>query len=456
MDIQEVLQWTDEQVFTNTGKHLDSLQKAILEGTWQGQKYPEISKNTKRSHEHIKQVARELWKILSDVLEVEDIRQSNVSSILETQALSNIYNNNNSQIVGYINGHINICGEKRQDAEEAKQRYDSPQNQNQSPIINLTDAPELTSYYDRTSELTTLKEWILQSHIRLITIYGLSGIGKSTLTLKLIEQIQTEFDYIIWQTLNNTPTLSTLQTELKQFFYQSQSTPLPTIIDYFRSSRCLVILDDVQNIFKAGELVSQYLPGYEDYGKFFKQIATSSHQSCLILLSWEKPKEIANLEAENQANKTLHLQELGEQATEILREKGLKDEEKWSELISIYQSHPSWLNIIAATIRELFDGSVSLFLDNKNDLFLGDLEPILASHLERLSDSEKKALYWLASQNEAVDISRQPADSGLSKAELWQVIQSLTRRSLVEKVQVEARSMFHINPVFKAYIQSKI
>ncbi|CBN57088.1 hypothetical protein OSCI_3310021 [Kamptonema sp. PCC 6506] len=39
---------------------------------------------------------------------------------------------------------------------------------------------------------------------------------------------------------------------------------------------------------------------------------------------------------------------------------------------------------------------------------------------------------------------------------MWQVIQSLTRRSLVEKVQVEARSMFLINPVFKAYIQSKI
>lgn len=455
MTTEELLHWTDDIVFTKTGKRLDSVQTAILKGAWQRLSYEEIAKNCHRSKSHVKNIAAELWKSLSALLG-EDINKVNVGSILERKALSNIYNNNGSQIVGYINSHINICGEKRQDAEEAKQRYDSPQTQNQSPIINLTDAPELTYYYDRTSELTTLKEWILQSHTHLITIYGLSGIGKSTLTLKLIEQIQTEFDYIIWQNLNNTPTLSTLQTELKQFFSQSQPTPLTTIIDYFRTSRCLVILDDLHNIFKPSELVSQYLPGYEDYGKFFKQIATSSHQSCLILLSWEKPKEIANLEAENQATKTLHLQSLGEQSAEILREKGLKDEEKWSELIALYQGHPSWLNIIAATIIELFDGSVSLFLDNKNDLFLGDLEPILASHLERLSDSEKKALYWLASQNEAVDISRQPADSGLSKAELWQVIQSLTRRSLVEKVQVEARSMFHINPVFKAYIQSKI
>ncbi|MEK0189396.1 ATPase, partial [Microcoleus anatoxicus PTRS2] len=171
--------------------------------------------------------------------------------------------------------------------------------------------------------------------------------------------------------------------------------------------------------------------------------------------SWEKPREITALEAENRATRTLHLKGLGEEAAEILREKGLADEEKWSDLIDLYQGHPSWLNIIAATILELFDGSVSLFLADGSDVFLGDLEPLLESHLERLSDSENKAFYWLASQNEAVDISRQPADSDLSKSELWQAIQSLARRSLVEKVLVGGRSLFLLNPVFKAYIQCR-
>ncbi|MGB8688075.1 MAG: ATP-binding protein, partial [Microcoleus sp.] len=318
MDIQEVLQWTDEQVFVKTGKHIDSLQRCILNEVWQCEKYPEIAKKLNRSEDHIKQVARKLWKLLSEILE-EDIKQSNVRSILETKALSNIYNNNGSQIVSSnINSHINICGEKRQDAEEAKHRSpnppDSPQNKDRSPIIDLTDAPDFPDYYDRTSELSTLKQWILQAHTRLITVYGLSGIGKSAIALKLIEQIQTEFDYIIWLSLTNTPTLSTLKTELKQFFGRSQQPPLPTVIDYFRASRCLVILDDVQNIFKSSELAGQYLTGYEDYGKFFKQIVTSSHQSCLILLSWEKPREITALEAENRATRTLHLKGLGEEA----------------------------------------------------------------------------------------------------------------------------------------------
>jgi predicted transcriptional regulator len=67
----------------------------------------------------------------------------------------------------------------------------------------------------------------------------------------------------------------------------------------------------------------------------------------------------------------------------------------------------------------------------------------------------KKVSQWLAIQDEAVDISRAPADRKLSKSEFWQAIQSLARRGLVEKVQVGGRSKFQINPVFKAYIQSK-
>ncbi|OCR00785.1 ATPase [Oscillatoriales cyanobacterium USR001] len=457
MNVEDVVEWANNSIFNKTGEHLTPLQEAILSGVWQRQKYPQIAKDFHCSESHVKKEAAKLWEKLGEELG-KDLNKFNFRSKLEKKYSLSQSSQSGHCLLQFDN--VNIGGQFIQNIEDTKTRShtppDSPQTQNQSPIINLTDAPELTYYYDRTSELTTLKEWILQQHTRLITIYGLSGIGKSAIALKLIEEIQTQFDYIIWQSLDRTPTLSTLQTELKQFFSQSQSTPLPTVIDYFRTSHCLVILDDLHNIFKAGELVSQYLPGYEDYGKFFKQIATSSHQSCLILLSWEKPKEIANLEAENQATKTLHLQELGEQAAEILREKVLKDEEKWSELINLYQGHPSWLNIIAATIIELFDGSVSLFLDNTNDLFLGDLEPLLEPHLERLSESEKKVLYWLASQNEAVDISRQPADSNLSKAELWEIIQSLTRRSLVEKVQVEARSRFLLNPVFQQYIQSKL
>jgi hypothetical protein len=454
-NVEDVVQWVNNLIVDKTGEHLTPIQEAILTGVWQRQKYPQIAKEFNCSESHVKKEAAKLWKKLREELG-EDLNKFNFRSKLEKKySISQV-----SNFVQCVKGNINICNEFVQTNEDTKTRSpsppDSPQNKERSPIIDLTEAPEFPYFYDRTSELSTLKQWILQANTRLITIYGLSGIGKSAIALKLIEQTQTEFDYIIWVSLTNTPTLSTLQTELKQFFGRSQQPPLPTIIDYFRYSRCLVILDDVQNIFSSSQLAGQYLAGYEDYGKFFKQIATSSHQSSLILLSWEKPKEIANLEAESLSTRSLHLKGLGKKSAGILREKELADEEKWSDLIDLYQGHPSWLNIIAATIWELFNGRVSLFLADETDLFLGDLEPLLESHLERLSESEKKVGYWLATQNEPVDISQQPADSELSKSEFWQAIQSLGRRSLVEKVLVGGRSMFLLNPVFKAYIQCKL
>jgi NB-ARC domain len=454
-NIEDVLQWADNLIFDKTGEHLTPIQEAILTGVWQRQKYPQIAKDFNCSESHIKKEAAKLWEKLAEELG-EDLNKFNFRSKLEKK-------DRVSQVSNFVEcvqvGNINICNESLKNIKDKQTRShsppNSPQNQNPSPIIDVADAPELLSFYDRTSELSILKEWILQARARLITIYGLSGIGTSAIALKLIEQIQSEFDYIIWRSLDKTPTLSTLQTDLKQFFARSQQTPLPTIIDYFRASRCLVILDDVHNIFKSGQLAGQYLTGYEDYGKFFKQIATSSHQSCLILLSWDKPREIATLEAENRSTRTLHLKGLEEQAEEILREKELTDEDNWSELITLYQGHPCWLNIIAATIHELFNGSVALFLADQNDIFLGDIEPLLESHLERLSESEKQVSYWLASQAQAVDISQQPANSELSKSEFWQAIQSLVRRGLVEKMQVGARSHFHLNPIFKQYIQSQ-
>jgi len=454
MDVEELSKWTDEQVFAKTKQHLDSLHKSILESVLQRQNFHKIAGNNGYSYDHVKREGAKLWKLLSDVFS-KDIEQKNVRSILENKAGSTINNFGNAShtISNYINSHVNICRENPQSLEDIEKRSPSSQDENKSPVIELTTAPELNYNYGRNSETSTLKEWILEQ-TRLITIYGLSGIGKTALILKLISEINTQFDYIIYRSLEHLPKLINLKDELKQFFSQAQITPLPEIIDYFRSSRCLVILDDVQNIFKTGNFAGQYLTDYKDYCKFFQQIATLSHQSCLILISWEKPGEIETLEKENKQTKTLHLQGLGEDGKEILRQKDLQDEDKWDELITLYQSHPAWLNIIASTIIELFNGKVSLFMTDEDDLFLGDIELYLESQLERLSELEKNVINWLANQDEPIDISQKPANMEVSQAKFMHILQSLTRRGLVEKVPRKEPAKFQLNSIFQAYIKS--
>ncbi|MEG4842739.1 hypothetical protein [Microcoleus sp. B9-D4] len=182
MNVEDVVQWANNSIFDKTGEHLTPLQEAILTGVWQRQKYPQIAKEFNCSESHVKKEAAKLWEKLREELG-EDLNKFNFRSKLEKKySISQV-----SNFVQCVKGNINICNEFVQTNEDRKTRSpfppESPQNQARSPIIDLTDAPEFPYFYDRTSELSTLKQWILQANTRLITVYGLSGIGKSAIGL---------------------------------------------------------------------------------------------------------------------------------------------------------------------------------------------------------------------------------------------------------------------------------
>jgi hypothetical protein len=384
----------------------------------------------------------------------EAIEQSNVRAILENQAGSTIYSFGDSSLIisnhNIKKNHVNICRGNPHILEDVEKRSPSVPVPNKVTLMDLTNAPELNYNYGRDSEISTLKSWMVDDRVRLMTIYGLSGIGKTALILKLISEIQREFDYIIYRSLEPLPKLVKLKDHLKHFLAESSASSLPEIIDYFRSSRCLVILDDVQHLFKPGHLSGHYLTEYKDYHNFFQQVATSSHQSCLILSSWEKPGDIDTLEKHNEYTKSLKLEGLGSSAKDILRQKKLQDESIWDDLIERYQGHPGWLNIISATIMELFDGRAAHLME-REELFLGDIEAKLELQLERLSELEKNVVHWLAIQDEAIAISQTYANLEVSQGKFWQIMQSLNRRCLVEKVATKEPA-FQLNSIVKAYL----
>ncbi|AFZ04842.1 ATPase [Oscillatoria nigro-viridis PCC 7112] len=467
MDVEEALEFVDHLALTTTGKNLDSLQKAILRGAWDNQKYKEIAQHHNRSEKYVKEVGFKLWKLLSVALGKEQVSKANFRAKLENLQASNIVSlvGNGCIHIGNISAEKVHSPEVSQSEPQDKNKFNEKTSNSEPKVhLDLADAPEPNLFYNRTSELTTLENWI-SNRTRLITILGLSGIGKTALTLQLIPQIQHEFDYIIWRSLRNAPPLASLQTDLIKFCRDGAPVPAPypeerattgglPLLEYLRSHRCLIILDDIQTIFSSGQLAGNYQPGYENYGAFFKQLTESSHNSCLILLSWEKPREIAALEGENRPCKSLQLNGLGPEAQEIFREKGLGEPERWSELIDLYRGNPLWLNIVATLIQDLFGGSVSEFL-SYDTLFLGDLESLLHQHFDRLTASEQQAIAWLAHTPEPADISKIPENLQLSPPELLKVMQSLGRRSLVETVKQNGRSHFTIAPVIREYITNK-
>jgi hypothetical protein len=77
-----------------------------------------------------------------------------------------------------VNKNLNVCREKARSPTSPQ----NPQPIAKQPRIDLGDAPEISTFFDRTSELSTLENWIL-GRTRLIIILRLSGIGKSAIAL---------------------------------------------------------------------------------------------------------------------------------------------------------------------------------------------------------------------------------------------------------------------------------
>ncbi|MBG0746020.1 MAG: ATP-binding protein [Planktothrix agardhii KL2] len=455
MELKEVLRFADERVFANTGKHLDDLQEAILKEALQGRKYAKVAQDRDCSEGYVRVAASELWKILSDVFG-EEVSKVNVRAILER---AKFYNHSSAigENYGTVNNNVNICQERARSPT-------NPQNSQQTSKqlhIDLGDAPEIFSFYDRTSQLSTLENWITQDCTRLIALLGISGIGKTTLSLRLIDQIKTQFDYIIYRSLRFSPTLEKNLSKILKIFSESSEIPqnietkISQILDYLRKYRCLIILDDVQALFSSGQLAGQYKSGYEDYQLFFKQITQVNHNSCFLLISSEKPREIAELEKSNSPIHSLVLGSLGLGAKEILSSHQLSEAETWETLINIYQGNPLWLNITAALIRELFSSKVADFLQYDMPLLDESLQSRLEQLLGRLTEEEIAVINQLVQETEAVILSEILNKIKLSNSDLINAIKSLCMRFLLETQEREKITFFSLNPVVAQYVKTR-
>jgi len=454
MNLKEVLKMADEMVFAKTGQHLDNLQEAILQGTMQGDKYIKIAEEIHCNETYVRQVGSQLWQLLSEELG-EDISKSNFRAAMERLQVSIVshYAQDSAQI-----GLVNYCGQARHppnipNSHPPNQEI-SNTKQPETPHQDLSEMPDLGAFYDRTPELETLTTWILQEQCRLIAITGISGIGKTSLAVQIVQQIKNQFDYIIWRTINVSHTLDEFQQELIQLLSQSEKLDSPTtkpkplsLIKYLQKHRCLIILDDVHNLFSSGELAGKYKPEYEEYRLFFKQIEKLSHQSCFLLIGWEQPREISQIESQNNPIRTLQITGLDIAAAgEILRDYGL-GEIDYSILIHRYQGNPLWLKSVATLIQES-GVNVTDLLQNDIILLPEDVKDILRQQCDRLSDREKQILSILARETQPLKLAKLIDKQPNLNLELVNVLQSLQRRCLVEKIE----NSFWLSPLIKQYL----
>ena len=448
MNITEVLQLIDERLIERDKKPLNTIQKAIFEGSWQGQSYQEIGNEYHRSETHIREEGAKLWKLLSEVLE-KDIKKSTSRSVLERVYIKSLKNSNIYSINGNNN---NLCPTENTRLYNENDLNSNNNSQSESIYHDLTLAPQIIDFYDRENELATISNWVFKQNTRLIAVLGLWGIGKTTLVKRFIDLNLEQFEVVIWKSLKFPKSLdlwlndvlNTCQKEPKE----STDNKIQQLLEVLSNHKCLIVLDDFQNLFAVGQMAGNYQSEYSSYQHFLKLIAEIQHQSHFILISQEKSAEMNYLNQENSPIQCLEL--TGFEAIDFLKNKGLQDGERWLELIQLYEGNPFYLTDIAVLIKDVFDGKVNDFLAENSLVITKKMQSHLKQIFGRCSPLAQQIALELSKVDQPLSREELKNNLDLSASDLINGLQSLQQRFLIQREQ----NRFQLSSIFKAYIKS--
>lgn len=332
------------------------------------------------------------------------------------------------------------------------------------PRIDWVGALDVSSFRGRDVELAELSQWVLQEHCRLIAILGMGGVGKSALISRLGQQIAGHFDAVLWRSVRDAPPCQELVADCITFCSETPPAEFPSsleqridqLVGRLQEQRCLLVFDNLETLLQEGDPEGNYLPGYKGYERLIGRLAESTHRSCVVLTSREKPREIVPLEGSHSRVRSMRLSGLDEAvARALLSDKELVGEEEvWRQLIATYAGNPLALKIMAETIAEIFGGDIAQFLQSGELIFNG-VRAVLRQQVERLSPLERVLLTWLAVLREWVsqDTLLQFVIPRVARGRALEALEGLRRRSLVERGQ---HAIFTLHSVVMEYVTDEL
>ncbi len=520
-------------------RHLTRLQTTLFCQVWDDRSYLEIAREFGYEVGYLKKMGSQLWQLLSEALG-EKVNKNNLQSVLKryrqrslalatTQVATVDHRNSPDHFPDTFSHYL---PDKQPDKQLDKQNLPTaiPVNRWRSPSLAAVtpsllhdaasvaespanshllhgqpvigdrprpklhqdwgDAPDVNVFYDRVQELDTLQNWVVGTGTgqpcRLIGVFGMGGIGKTTLATKLAQRLIQQqqgtppadhaVEFVIWRSLRNAPPIADLLADLLQFLGQQQPLELADSVDQrmlqllqqLRRHRCLVILDNVETVMQPGDRGGGYQPGYDGYGHLLRCIAETAHRSTIILTSRERPKGLSCREGDGLPVRALRLSGLTLAASQALFQ--LKGQfsgspADWQVLIGHYAGNPLALKMIAPVIQDFFGGNITGFLAmlQQRAAVFGDVRDLLTAQISRLSPLEQQVMVGLAIHRQPLTLPQLQTLGfpHVACGDLLEALTALERRGLIDQAAPVHSAHSHgvpftLQPVVMEYMTERL
>ncbi|MEB3311334.1 MAG: NB-ARC domain-containing protein [Snowella sp.] len=403
MDIQTALVWLEK---TLAPQSLNKIQRLVLEETLKGSSYKVMADQHNYAEGYLKDTGSQLWEMLSKAIG-QPINKQNLRGFLYQVELET----------------------------ESQKRVD------------WGDAIDVSFFYGREQERELLTQWIIRDRCRLVGIFAFGGTGKTSLSVKIAQELEAQFDAIFWRSLRDAPPLSELLPTLLKFLAQDLNFKVPdtlseqtkSLIQFLQKQKTLIVLDNFDALFSVNKKASHYRADYENYGDWLTQLGEVIHQSCILLTSREKPVEITALEGDRLPVRSLNLKGLDYNSGQILlQNKGLVlSLENAQKIIDRYQGNPLALKITATAVQNLLGADIQSIVSEQVAVFTG-ISSLIDKQIQRLSHLEKSLMFWIAINRDPITLEdlKQDIFPSITLSTLLETLESLQRRSLVEGSQL--------------------
>ena len=319
-----------------------------------------------------------------------------------------------------------------------------PQTRKASPSkVDWGDAPVAANLYGRHDDLQTLSGWFLPSiqGCRIISLFGMVGNGKTSLAVHLTRAVADKYASVVWRSLRNRPPLrevlrSLIATLSGQTVAGLSGRPeecASLLVEELRNRRCFIVLDNCDGMFQRNE--SEDDDTLRLANTVLDSVANSTHASCVLLTTPEKPLAVARLESVTNCVRSYQLRGLANDATPVLvGEKQLRaTPDDWARLTDAYSGNPLALKLVSDQIRELFQGDVAAFLD-QGPIVFESVRSLLDEHFADLSHLERHIMASLAIEREpsSVETLHHLSVHAYARSNVIESLEVLKRRCLIE------------------------